>query len=154
MSDYLEAIAALDRNAGTRPHTAGKWTPVQHTAHLALAYELMTNGLRGAPPPQSIGTARQRRIWRIVGLFMLRHVGRLPRARSPKEILPPSHAVDLTDTVAWFSRASSDFAATIADAHERMPHLTVRHPYLDTLTLFDLARLAAVHTRHHARQLR
>jgi hypothetical protein len=155
VASFEAAARAISGDGWQSPLAPGKWSPAQHVEHVARAYAAAVLDLIHHQPMRLIGTPRQRRWWRLVGLTAVRFFGRIPRgAPAPREIRPSEQA----------SRERHELLAEL-DGHVRSFEDAVRtqattnstgftHPYFGTLSVRDGVRLAAVHTRHHERALR
>lgn len=139
----------------TKPAPNG-WSAAEHVAHVTRSYVAAAEQLSGGRPMRPIGTAWQRRIWRLLGLTSVLLARRLPRgASSPGELVPDS--TDLADPetmlCALFA-AVERFERARAGAARAKRSIRVRHPYFGGISVRQWARLLAVHTRHHARAVR
>jgi hypothetical protein len=152
--DFGTAASALSPEVWATPIAPGKWTPAQHVEHVGRAYAAAVDDLVHNAPMRLIGTPRQRRWWRLLGLTAVRLLGRLPHgAPAPREIRPseerradqPELLSELDERVRSFEEVVRTSATTNARGFT--------HPYFGALSLRDGVRLAAVHTRHHERAL-
>jgi hypothetical protein len=136
------------------PLAPGKWSVGEHLDHIRLSYRALIRELRDAGSAALIGTALQRRLWRLVGLTSILWFGRLPRgARAPREVRPSKPSQSKEYLRSQLMAAARDYEeALVAAWPDRERRLT--HPYFGSLTVAQAARVGAVHARHHARSIR
>jgi hypothetical protein len=142
-------------NAWAARSSPERWTPAQQVNHVVLAYRAMIHDVRDGRHAQFIGTARQRRIWRLFGLSQVMFLGRLPPgAPAPREIRPPDYSPDRTTMLRELRSALDDFERTMRSASRDRSRHRVAHPYFGWLSLRQAVRVCAVHTHHHAELLK
>ena len=155
VADFASTASAISADAWHVPLAAGKWSPAQHVDHVSRAYAAAVLDIEHDSPMRLIGSPRQRWWWRLLGLNLVRFLGRLPRgAPAPREIRPaersdvgrPELLAELDERVRAFEKA----VRTMGSPRER----GFTHPYFGSLNALDGIRLLAVHTRHHERALR
>jgi len=155
VADFAAAASAVAIDAWQTPLAAGKWSPAQHVDHVSRAYAAAVLEIVHDSPMRLIGSPAQRRRWRLIGLTLVRWLGRLPRgAPAPREIRPPER-LDLgrPQLLAELDGHVRDFEVAIQSiASDGKRGFT--HPYFGALSARDGVRLLAVHTRHHERALR
>jgi DinB family protein len=153
VGQFVEAARRFPAEAWTRALAPGKWSPAEITSHVAEAYEVLRGELGGGPGMRLLGSPLQR--------WLLRHT-MLPRilrgrpfpagARAPREIRPreiqDDPAIALAALVAGADAFARDLSARAADRRLRLSHA-----YFGPMSARQSLQLAAVHTRHHARQL-
>jgi len=150
-TEFLELAASVSPDDWHVPRAPGKWTPAQETKHLILGYEAFVRDLRGEGRLRVRGRWWQRRLWRWVVLTRIFARGEMVRtAPAPREVRPAERPGDKEALLADFRRAVSTFRTTIVETQRTSPRRCVTHPYFDALTLSQLLRLCAIHTRHHA----
>lgn len=132
-----------------------RWTPAQQVNHIVLSYRAMVHDVRDGRHAQFIGTARQRRIWRLFGLSQVMFLDRIPPgARAPREIRPPDYSPDRKTLQRELRSALDDFERTMRSADSERPRHRVAHPYFGWLSLRQAVRVCTVHTHHHRELLR
>ncbi len=155
VASFESAARSIPADGWQSSVAPGKWTPAQHVEHVVLSYAAAVLDLVHETPMRLIGTPRQRRWWRFVGLNTVRWLGRIPRgAPAPREVRPTERANrDRPELLAELDgrvRSFEDAVRTQATADGR----GFTHPYFGTLNMRDGIRLAAAHTRHHEKALR
>jgi hypothetical protein len=131
----------------------GKWTPAQIVQHLAIGIDGSGRTFESRRVKPSMlrrpRTPRQRlACWLVLRLGWI-----IPGRESPPDVRPAEHpdraAVErqLRDGVARFLTLERELAARSRD-------LFVKHPYLGDLTLPEWLRFHALHSAHHAKQIR
>ncbi|HEY4306138.1 MAG TPA: DinB family protein [Gemmatimonadaceae bacterium] len=152
-ADFAAAARAIPEGAWTSPIASGKWSPAQHVEHVGRAYGAAVLDIVNDQPMRLIGTPRQRRWWRLIGLNMVRLFGRLPHgAPAPREIRPVERSThDRSALLNELDEHVRSFENAVGGANEQRGFM---HPYFGALTLADGVRLIATHTRHHERALR
>lgn len=156
VAELVAAARAIDEREWHRPIAEEKWSASQQVDHVARAYGAAVLDLREGKPMRMIGTARQRRWWRLAGLSMVRLLGRLPRgAPAPREIRPEVIGDRTTiEQLTELDERVREFEQAIRDCESTKERGGFTHPYFGVLSLRDGVRLLAVHTKHHARALR
>jgi hypothetical protein len=153
MGVVLGPLAGLPE-ASWQQAPPGKWTPAQIVEHLARALEMSATTFaarRAKEPMARRGTTLREKL----GKAFTFGLGRFPPGlKAPERTTPPPH-VDGRAAEAHFRAA---VAAWEAAERELIParrnDLFVKHPRLGDLTLEEWGRFHAVHSRHHARQIR
>jgi DinB family protein len=152
----VEEFAALARAVtpdrwSTEP-APQKWSPAQVTEHVVLAYEAVLAELAGGSPMRFRTKRWQRVILRLRVLPRILKTGRLPTGvRAPREIRPgpPSASpAELLERLRDLARRAD------AELTSRRTSARLTHPYLGPLRADQALRFCAIHTNHHARQLR
>lgn len=155
VASFASAASAISASAWHVPIADGKWTPAQHVDHVARAYAAGVLDIVHDSPMRLIGSPRQRWWWRLLGLTLVRVLGRLPRgAPAPREIRPPERRdADRSQLLAELDGHVRSFEDAVQSNSSRGER-GFTHPYFGRLTARDGIRLLAVHTRHHERALR
>lgn len=149
--ECLSAARDVPQARWHQPRAPGKWTPAQEIKHLSLGYAAFERDLRGAGAMQLRGRWWQRRVWRVVALRYILRSGRIPRAApAPREVRPAEAPGDQATLIAELQARVQSFEAVLRETMARDPRRRVTHPYFNALTLEQLLRFGAVHTRHHA----
>jgi hypothetical protein len=160
LSDHAAAVnqfvTAAQRFPGeiwSRALAPGKWSPSEITSHVIEAYEVLGRELNGEPGMRLLGSSLQRWVLRHTILAgILRGRPFPPGARAPRETRPRELHADPDSAFAALDIAASKFAQELASrAGDR--RLRLSHAYFGPMSAQQSLRLAAVHTRHHARQL-
>lgn len=155
VASFQSAALAIPADAWHSPIATGKWSAAQHVEHIARAYDAAVRDLVDGAPMRLIGTPRQRRLWRLLGLSAVRFLRRLPRgAPAPREIRPiGDSARSRTSLLAELDEHVRAFEVAVeSNAANRSRGFV--HPYFGGLSMTDGLRVAIVHTRHHERALR
>lgn len=131
-----------------------QWSVVEIVEHLTRAYSGTAKGFercleKGAPLATSV-TVKQR-----LQQFALITLGRFPQGReAPKHVLPTGEL----DLGAVLDAVRRDLARLDESARRTRDALGSRkmldHPILGALTVDQWLKFHAVHTEHHARQIR
>jgi hypothetical protein len=149
--ECIDAARAVPDARWHQPRAPGKWTPAQEIRHLSLGYAAFERDLRGEGAMQLRGRWWQRRIWRAVALRYILRNGRIPRAApAPREVRPPDGPGDRVSLIAEFEERVRSFETLLRETMAREPRRRVTHPYFNALSLEQLLRFGAIHTRHHA----
>ena len=100
------------------------------------------------------GTRWQRWVWKLIAFRRIVATGRMPRpVRAPREARPPEAPGAQGALIDELRSRAAEFERRLRDVAAREPRRRVTHAYFGALTLVEGLRLAAVHTRHHARFL-
>lgn len=136
------------------PLAPEKWSVAEHLDHIRLSYRALIRELRDGGSAALIGTALQRRLWRLVGLTSIVWLGRLPRgARAPREVRPSTTSQSKEYLRSQLMAAARDYEEVLVAAWpDRERRLT--HPYFGSVTVAQAARVGAVHAQHHAQSIR
>jgi DinB family protein len=131
----------------------GKWCAAQIVQHLAIGIDgsgRTFESRRGKPPMQR----RPRTMGQRLGRFLVLQLGWImPGRESPPGVRPaerPDPASverQLREGVARWLRLETELLTRARD-------LFVKHPYLGDLTLPEWLRFHALHSAHHAKQIR
>ena len=107
VADFASTASSISDDAWHEPIATGKWTPAQHVDHVARAYAAAVLDIEHHTPMRLIGSPRQRWWWRLVGLNLVRFLGRLPHgAPAPREIRPPDRSD--VDRLALLAKATAE----------------------------------------------
>ena len=132
----------------------GKWTAAQIVVHLALALEMSATTFaarRAKEPMARRGTTFREKVGKVFTFGL----GRFPPGLKAPERTTPPPQVDGHTAEAHFRAAVAAWEAVERDLLPARRHdLFVKHPRLGDLTLEEWGRFHAVHSRHHARQIR
>lgn len=133
---------------------AGKWTPSQIVAHLALALESSAApfAARRAKGPMARRPSTLRE--KLAKLFVF-GLGRFPPGLKAPERTTPAPRVEGDAAEARFRAGLAAWEELERELLPARRHdLFVKHPRLGDLTLEEWMRFHLVHARHHARQIR
>ena len=149
---FMDLLAAAERSAATwtTPRAPGKWSPSQVVEHVARGLEEAANVVSGAPsipmPPAFLRPLARLYFNRILkkGVFPkgLKAHKALNPATGPAT--PAQARVRLEGALARFDQECRGRAAS-------GQHLVSSG--FGTVSLEDLVRFSALHTRHHCRQM-
>ncbi len=148
----LDLIAAAERSAATwtTPRAAGKWSPSQVVEHVARGLEEGANIVSGTPsvpgPPAFL-----RPLGRLFFYRILRK-GVFPKGfKALKALNPTSGPATPTEArvrlEGAFDRFDQECRKRAASGHN------VRTSAFGTVSVEDLVRFNAIHTRHHCKQM-
>src|SRR5215510_6690521 len=148
----LDLVAAAKRSAATwtTPRAPGKWSPSQVVEHVARGLEEAANIVSGAPsipmPPAFLRP--------LARLFFSRFLkkGAFPKGFKANKALDPTSG-PATPAEARV-RLEGAFARFDQECRRRAAsgqHLVSTH--LGTVSVEDLVRYSALHTRHHCKQM-
>ena len=148
----IDFVAAAERSAATwtTQRAPGKWSPSQVVEHVARSLEESVNVVSGAPsiPPLP---AFLRPLARLFFYRILK-----------KDVFPKGwkahKAMDPTSGPATPAEARVRLEGALARFDEECRKRTasgqnVAHPGFGTVSVEDLARFLAIHTRHHCEQM-
>jgi hypothetical protein len=122
--------------------------------HVVLVYESAVGDVRDGRSVRLIGTSRQRRHWRWLGLTQILWLDRLPTgAPSPHEFLPPAESQERNALTERLHAATNEFDSAMRQAWVKHPRHRVLHPYFGAVSLRQAIRICDVHTRHHSAAL-
>ena len=134
----------------TTPRAPGKWSPSQVTEHVARALEESANQVRGLPSKLLKLPALVRPLVRV--LFFNRVIRGAPfrKARTNAAMDPASGPGTPAEARVRLERALGvlEEACRARTSPERM-----RSPTFGPVTVPDLVRFQAAHTRHHTKQI-
>jgi len=154
VAEFAARAAAIPPDRWDVARAPGKWTPAQETKHVSLGYQAFVRDLRGEGALRLKGRWWQRRLWRWLILPAILADGRITRhAPAPREVRPGDRPGDRTSLLSELTDSVAGFEAMILKTHGANRRRRVTHPYFNGLTLEQLLRLCAVHTRHHAAYL-
>ena len=153
VSDFVGAARRFPGEAWTQALAPGKWSPAEITSHVTEAYEVLRRELKGGTGMQLLGSPLQRWVLRRTMLPAILRGRPFPAAaRAPREIRPRGVLADPTSALAALEVTAGAFAQELgARAADR--RLRLSHAYFGQMSAWQSLQLAAVHTRHHARQL-
>jgi hypothetical protein len=153
LSQFLGAARRFAGPAWPRALAPGKWSPAEITSHVIQAYAVLRGELRGEPGMRLRGSWLQRWILRHTMLPAILRGRPFPAgARAPREIRPQELQENPDSALALLGVAADQFEQElIARVGDR--RLRLSHAYFGPMSARQSLQLAAVHTRHHARQL-
>jgi hypothetical protein len=153
VSEFAEAARRFPTGTWTRALAPGKWSPAEITSHVTQAYKVLRRELEGGPGMQLRGSRWQRWLFRHTILPDILRRGSFPvGARAPREIRPSEMQKDFASALPVLAAEADAFARELSGrAAER--RLRLSHAYFGPMSPRQSLRLAAVHIRHHARQL-
>jgi len=153
VAEFVESARRFPGGAWTRPLAPGKWSPAEITSHVTETYIVLRSELEGGPGMRLRGSRWQRWLFRHTMLPRILRGGPFPvGARAPREIRPREIEIDPAIALSALTVRADAFARELsARAADR--RLRLNHAYFGPMSARQSFRLAAVHTRHHARQL-
>lgn len=147
----LAARVLADR--WSQPMAEGKWTPAELTLHLALTAEVLLRELTTGVGPRVITKGWQRALFRFTIRPRLLAGAPFPRVRSPREARPDGQGAEQQAAISRLRLRAAELESAIDAAARERPRTKVTHPYLGAFSLEEGLRFAALHVRHHQRQL-
>lgn len=148
-----DAFAAVPPEAWESPLGEGKWSPAEIAQHLIVAFEKLTNELRGGPSVRFLVPW-----WRRVAFRRL-FLGRILRGewypkkvKGPPEARPTPPFPPRDDAAGRLRQAADAFERAIREGHAK-GGCFVTHPYFGRLQGPQALRFFALHTKHHRQQL-
>jgi hypothetical protein len=153
LAAYLEAAGRISDAAWMQPWAPGKWTPAVITEHLAMAYRVYVQEVRGGAGMKLKLTPFRRRLLKALLLPHMLFHRTFPRgARAPREVRPESDGLPRAQALAELRVLGEEFEREVERARAGgLQHVT--HPYFGAIDLPRAMRFAAVHIEHHTRQL-
>ena len=146
---FLTAARAVPVARWAEPRAPRKWSPGQVAEHLAIAYEVNRQVLRGTPP----GPAAPRLLRPLIRRFLLGPVLRrgrfIPGSKSPAVFQPSASPASPAVLLSRLESAAGAFERDAAAA--RAPDID--HPFFGRLPIVAFVRLQEIHTRHHHGQI-
>jgi hypothetical protein len=148
----IDLVAAAERSAATwtTPRAPGKWSPRQVVEHVAGGLEEAANALSGAPsipmPPAFLRPLLRLYFNRILKKGVFPNGWKAHKALNPATgpATPAQARVRLEGALARFEQECRRRAAS-------GQHLVTSG--FGTVSLEDLVRFSALHTRHHCKQM-
>jgi hypothetical protein len=148
----IDLVAAAERSAATwtTPRAPGKWSPSQVVEHVAGGLEEAANALSGAPsipmPPAFLRPLLRLYFNRILKKGVFPNGWKAHKALNPATgpATPAQARVRLEGALARFDQECRRRAAS-------GEHLVSSG--FGTVSLEDLVRFSALHTRHHCKQM-
>lgn len=148
-----EAFAAVPREVWERPLGEGKWSPAEIAQHLIVAFEKLTNELRGGPSVRFLVPWWQRVAFRRLFLGRILRGDWYPKkVKAPPEARPTPPFPSRDDAAGRLREAADVFESAIREGHAR-GGCRITHPYLGGLDGPVALRFFALHTKHHRQQL-
>jgi hypothetical protein len=168
--DFVQRAAAVPEAQWQRPRAPGKWTPAQEVEHVALSYELFAVELRGGCGMRVVTSRTRQLLLRGLALPYILRTGRFPgQPRAPRETRPtgterpagsgaigtaaPAAQPGRAELLERLSAAVVSLEAALGPTDAAAANRRLTHAYFGPIPLKSALRLAAVHTRHHARNL-
>ena len=149
----IELVAAAERSAATwtTPRAPGKWSPSQVVEHVAGGLDEAANVVAGAPsipmPPALV-----RPLFRLLFFNRILKKGVFPKGfKAHKALNPTSGPATPAE-----ARVRLEGALARFDQECRRRVASGQHvvsTWFGTVSIEDLVRFSAVHTRHHCKQM-
>jgi hypothetical protein len=153
VAEFVTAARRFPGEAWSRALVPGKWSPSEIASHVIEAYEVLGRELNGEPGMRLLGSSLQRWVLRHTILAGILRGRPFPAgARAPRETRPRELHVAPASAFAALGITASRFAQELA-ARAGDGRLRLSHAYFGPMSAKQSLQLAAVHTRHHARQL-
>jgi hypothetical protein len=148
----IDLVAAAERSAATwtTPPAPGKWSPSQVVEHVARGLEEGANVVSGAPSiPRPPAFLRP-----LARLFFNRILkkGTFPKGfRAHKALNPTSGPATPAEARVRLEEAYAGFAQACRRRASSGEHVVSTG--FSTVSVEDLVRYSAIHTRHHCKQM-
>jgi hypothetical protein len=131
----------------------GKWSAAEVALHVCQSYEFARDAV-------TKGVTQRMRVTRLMAVLLRTFVlpwstrrGRLPRARSPREVRPDAEAARALDSAAALARlkqSAADAIVALKEADATNASARVVHAYFGAMRPRQAVGMLATHTRHHA----
>jgi len=150
----LDLIAAAERSAAswTTPRAPGKWSPSQVVEHVARGLDEAANGFSGAPSSIPMPPAFLRPLLRLLFFNRILKKGVFPTGyKAHKAMNPTSGPATPAE-----ARVRLEGALARFDQECRRRVASGQHVVstgFGTVSVEDLVRYNALHTRHHSKQM-
>jgi DinB family protein len=149
----LDFVAAAERSAATwtTPRAPRKWSPSQVVEHVAGGLEEAANVVSGAPsiplPPAFL-----RLLLRVVFFNRILKTGVFPKGyKARKELDPTSGPATPVDARVRLEGALARFEQECRRRTASGQHVV--STFFGTVSVEDLVKFSALHTRHHCKQM-
>jgi len=154
IADFVAAARAVPADRWERRPDDAHWSPAQIVEHLRLTYDVVGAQFAGGPG------LRVRTNWLLRALLRWKFLegilerGIFPKgAAAPREIRPANGPFEREPLLAALQQAAAAAEERLF-AHWNSPERVMTHHVFGALDTPQGARLATVHTLHHAKQLR
>jgi uncharacterized damage-inducible protein DinB len=153
IQQFVMTVQQLPPESWSRPLAPGKWTPAEVTSHLAESYRILRTELAGGQGMALRLPRLQRWLLRHTMLPRILQVGLFPAgARAPKKTRPREVEQDASTALTILTGEADAFLQDLT-TRASSGRVLLTHAYFGPMSARHSLRLAAVHTRHHARQL-
>jgi len=150
----LDLVAAAERSAATwtTPRAPGKWSPSQVVEHVARGLDEAANGVSGAPSSIPMPPAFLRPLLRLFFFNRILKKDAFPKGfKAHKAMNPTSGPATPAE-----ARVRLEGALARFDQECRRRVASGQHVVstgFGTVSVEDLVRFSALHTRHHCKQM-
>ena len=154
VATFLSRAVRLGEEEATTPRAAGKWTPIQEAAHLALTYREYTAVFRGGTDFELLVPGELAARYKATVLPRILKEAWFPSgAAAPERVRPAAPPAGLAPALAELEAAVEAFHAEVRARGAADSGRTWTHPYFGALELGELLELLTQHAHHHARFL-
>lgn len=154
VASLLAAARAVPSAQWNVPLGDAKWSPAQVAEHIRLSYLVLTTELNGGSGLRIRTNWLQRTIARVKFLGGILEAGTIPTgARAPREAKPGPGPFDREPTLLAIENLAQGFEAALGHQWDAKKPVATHHIF-GRLGAAELLRFAAVHTLHHAAQLK
>ena len=154
VAEFIEAARAVPADRWERRPDDAHWSPAQIAEHVRLTYEVVAAQFSGGPGLRVRTSWFRRSLLRVLFLGNILEKGIFPKsAKAPREIRPGDGQIDRETVLAALQTAAADAEHLLFARWSDGSHIMTHHVF-GALDSPHGARLAMVHTLHHAKQLR
>ena len=150
----LDLIAAAEKSATTwtTPRAPGKWSPSQVVEHVARGLDEAAKGVSGAPSSIPMPPAFLRPLLRLFFFNRILKKGVFPKGfKAHKTMNPTSGPATPAEARVRLEGAVARFEQECRRRVASGQHLVSTG--FGTVSVEDLVRFSALHTRHHCKQM-
>ncbi len=154
VEDFIRHAGIVPDELWNTPRAPGKWTPSQEVGHLILTYRGYVAEIRRGPEVTPETYLPPREVYRVKILPRVLKGNWFPTgATSPDYVNPDDGNYERTEQLTGLRKWVSEFENAIREIENENSSRQVRHPYFGSLTLVELLRVLAEHTRHHQKKM-
>ena len=149
----LDLVAAAERSAATwtTPRAPGKWSPSQVVEHVTRGFEEAAKGVSGAPSSIPMPPAFLRPLLRLFFFNRILKKGVFPKGfKAHKAMNPTSGPATPAEARVRLEGALAKFDQECRRRAASGPNVSTG---FGTVSVEDLVRFSAMHTRHHCKQM-
>jgi len=153
LSLYISRAENLDETTWSRAVGEGKWSPIEITEHLRLAYETLIREQQNGDGLKPRTGLVVRTLLRTLILPRIFRKGRIPTgAKAPSEIAPTKCIEDKHEALKMLRNASEEFVTALG-ARRGAPDAGLTHHLFGKIEPVRGLEFLTIHLDHHLRQL-